>query len=118
MYSSWRKESSFCPALQKEVSFTLKGWNHLIGSGGARKRMPSDVYRRLKVLPLAKEIIEKSTTIQNIKKKNETNYYVLEAFMPVQEKGLSIYKKIRVILYEDRAKLIKFLSVMPKKAKE
>ena len=117
IYSSWRVGPSRCPALNKDVYFTLKGWNHLIRPGGMKRRDPKDLHRRLAVLPLAKQIIEKSTTIQNITRKGKTNYFVLEAMMPIKEKGLATYKKVRVILYEDRAGVIKFLSVMPRRQK-
>ena len=82
-----------------------------------KKRDPRDVHRRLVILPLAKQIIETSTTIQNIKEGPKTKYYVLEAIMPVREKGLATYKKIRVVLYEDRSGEVKFLSVMPRRTK-
>ena len=41
----------------------------------------------------------------------------LEAMMPIKEKSLGVYKKVRVILYEDKAGVIKFLSVMPRRQK-
>jgi uncharacterized protein YlzI (FlbEa/FlbD family) len=115
IYSSWRVGPSFCPALKSNVLFTLKGWNHLVRPGGMSKRTPGDLYRRLKILRFAKEIVEKSTTIQGIKIKNGINYFVLESVEQVMDKGLKEFKKIRVIIYKDKAENYKFLSVMPKK---
>ncbi len=117
IYASWRTSPSFCPALKSNVFFTLKGWNHLIRPGGMTKRTPGDLYRRLKVLRFAKNIIEKSTTIQGMKIKNGINYFVLESMEEIIDKGLAEFVKIRVIIYKDKAENYKFLSVMPKKTK-
>ena len=81
------------------------------------KRTPGDLYRRLKVLRFAKNIIEKSTTIQGMKIKNGINYFVLESMEEIIDKGLAEFVKIRVIIYKDKAENYKFLSVMPKKTK-
>ena len=91
------------------------GWDHITGQSGAKKRSWNDVYRRLKLLTFAKEVIEKSTTIQNISKRDKTVYYILEAMCIVSEKERKAWRKIRVILVEAKNGKKIFLSVMDKK---
>lgn len=112
LYDSWRVSPIHCPALKKDVFFTLKGWNHLIKPGGMKKRSPGDLYRRLKSLPLVLNLIESSHTYQNLKEGKNCTYYVLEAIVSVKEKGLAKTKKLKVVLLEDRAGKVRFLSVM------
>lgn len=68
-YSEWRKNPSYCPAFKSNIKVSLKGWHHITGTTGTKKRIIGDVYRRLLLLPAAKTIIETSTTIQNITEK-------------------------------------------------
>ena len=117
-YDSWRKVKSYSPALQSEVRVSLLGWRHISGATGAKKRTSSDTYRRFKLLPYAKQIIETSTTIQNVSGKGEKTFYVLEAMMEVVEDGNKDFRKVRVILIEDKQKNKVFYSVMDKKQKE
>lgn len=86
---------------KNKVRFSLLGWRHLIGSTGHKKRTSSDTYRRLKLLPYVKEIIEKSKLIQNVEKKKGQNYYALEGILNVEEAGTTTLRKIRVIIIED-----------------
>ncbi len=115
MYDKWRKEDIFCPAFNNKVIFSLQGWRHIIGATGHRKRTSDDTYRRLKLLPHAKEIVEKSSTIQNMIEKRGKKYYVLEAIRPVIENNKKDYRKIRVVIIEDKKRNKIFLSVMDKK---
>jgi len=110
-YSRWRKTGSYCPALKRNVRVSLMGWNHLVGQSGNKKRSTGDVFRRLNLLPHARDVIEMSHTIQNKKK----NYFVLEAVVNDIEKSEISVKKVRVIILEDRNKSLIFLSVMGKK---
>ena len=114
-YNQWRKKKCYCPALKENIVISLLGWNHVTGQSGAKKRSWNDVYRRLKLLTFAKEVIEKSTTIQNISKRNKTIYYILEAMCMVTEKERKQWRKIRVILVEAKNGKKIFLSVMDKK---
>lgn len=116
-YNQWRKQRCYCPALKEYVIISLLGWNHLTGQSGAKKRVWNDVYRRLKLLTCAKEIIEKSTTVQNIIKRDKSVFYVLEAMSMVTEKGKKEWRKVRVILVEAKNKKKIFLSVMDRKEK-
>lgn len=117
-YDSWRKVKSFSPALNSEVRISLMGWRHISGATGAKKRTINDTYRRLKLLPYAKQIIETSTTIQNITTKGKRIFYALEAMLEVKENRKKDLRKIRVILVEDKQKNKIFYSVMDKKQKE
>lgn len=115
-YSIWRKEGgTYCPALKKKVRVSLRGWNHITGNTGFKKRPWPDIYRRLRLLPEAKAIIQNSTTIQNVSYKHGCTYFALEAIRLVKEKRGKGYRKVRVIIIEDKKKNMIFLSVMDKK---
>ena len=114
-YKSWRKKKTYSPALKSEIKVSLKGWRHLTGASGFKKRSFADIYRRLKLLPYAREIILKSTTIQNITKKSGLKYYALEAMIEVKEGNTKLPRKVRVIIQEDKTGNLIFLSVMDKK---
>lgn len=117
-YDKWRKAGSFCPAFNESIVISLKGWNHILGQSGYKKRNTGDVFRRLSLLPHAKHIIENSHTIQNKKFKGEGKFkrvfYTLEALVNDLEKGQLVEKKVRVILIEDNKGKKIFLSVMSK----
>jgi len=96
----------------------LKGWAHLSGSDKARKkRTYQDAYRRYKLLPYAKEIIETSTTIQNITEKRDRKFYALEAVVEISYNDKTENRKIRVVLIEDHLKNKIFYSVMDRRIK-
>ena len=86
-YDSWRKVKSYSPALQTEIRISLMGWRHISGASGAKKRTFSDTYRRLKLLPYAKQIIETSTTIQNVSTRGKKTFYAIEAILEVEKSG-------------------------------
>ncbi|PIP15007.1 hypothetical protein COW98_03895 [Candidatus Roizmanbacteria bacterium CG22_combo_CG10-13_8_21_14_all_35_9] len=116
VYDSWRKTDGInCPAFRSKVRISLLGWRHLIGATGHKKRISNDVYRRLKLLPHVKTIIENSKLVQNIKKKKGRTYYALEGMLEVDENNQKSLRKIRVIIIEDFKKNKIFLSVMDKK---
>lgn len=116
IYDSWRKAGGInCPAFKCKVRVSLLGWRHLIGASGHKKRISGDVYRRLKLLPHVKKIIENSKLIQNVKKKNGKNYYALEGMLEIEENNNKQLRKIRVVIVEDFKKNKILLSVMDKK---
>ena len=116
VYDSWRKTDGInCPAFRSKVRISLLGWRHLIGATGHKKRISNDVYRRLKLLPHVKTIIENSKLVQNIKKKKGRTYYALEGMLEVDENNQKSLRKIRVIIIEDFKKNKIFLSVRDKK---
>lgn len=115
LYDQWRQESICCPAFNGErVVFSLKGWNHITGATGHKKRSFTDVRRRLKLLPHAREIIERSSTIQNVSMKRGVKFFALEAIIEGEKTSLD-YQKIRVVICEDRTGKKIFYSVMDKK---
>lgn len=107
-YDQWRKENTYCPAFKQEVRISLKGWKHISGSTGSKKRSFLDTQRRLKLLPYAKKIISESSLVQNITTKNKRKFYALEAM-------INPSKKVRVVLIEDKLGNKIFYSVMDKK---
>lgn len=114
-YDLWRKLKIDSPAFKTQVTFSLLGWRHIIGATGHKKRTSDDTYRRLKLLPHAKRIIEESTTIQNITKHGKKVYYALEAMVEVTENSRKELRKVRVVIVEDKLKNKIFYSVMDKK---
>ena len=117
-YNKWRKEKSYSPAFKSEIRVSLMGWRHISGATGYKKRTLHDTYRTLKLLPYAKEIIEKSTTIQNVTTKGKRTFYALEAMTMVKEDSKEAPRKVRVIFVEDAKGNKIFYSVMDKKQRE
>lgn len=114
-YKQWQREKNICPAFNEKVIISGKGWNHIVGNKNKKKRAWNDTYRRLKLLPHAREIINKSTTIQNIKNQNGKVYFALEAMRLIEIKDNKEWRKVRVILEQDKKLRKVFLSVMDKK---
>lgn len=114
-YAKWRKNPSYCPAFKARIKISRKGWYHLVGGKSYTKRSFPDVMRRLYLLPKAKEIIEKSTTIQDVEKRYGRTFYALEAIVEVKEKNKKASRKVRVILIEDKKGNKTFYSVMDRK---
>jgi len=56
-YTKWRKTGSYCPAFKEKILVTNRGWYHLVGKTGNKKRAFKDVHRRLALLPHAKGIL-------------------------------------------------------------
>ena len=115
IYNRWRKQKIYCPAFKQYVRFSLKGWRHIIGATGSKKRSYQDVYRRLKLLPHAKLITKQSTTIQNIVKRKGRTFFVLEAMVSINERNKIAPRKVRVVYEEDKKGNKIFLSVMDNK---
>ncbi|KKP46493.1 MAG: hypothetical protein UR39_C0010G0004 [Candidatus Woesebacteria bacterium GW2011_GWA1_33_30] len=115
-YDDWRKEKTYSPALKKNINITLKGWRHITGDDQYKKRVFNDVYRRLKLLPSAKFIIKKSSTIQSVRVKNSIKYFALEAVVPVKINKSKTLRIVKVIIQEDKIGNLVFLSVMDKKS--
>lgn len=113
-YNQWRKSKSYSPAFKAEIRISRMGWRHITGEAG-RRRTFADIYRRLKLLPYAKQIIESSTTIQNVITKGQKTFYALEAMIEIKEGDIKDYRKVRVVLTEDKKGSKVFYSVMDKK---
>lgn len=114
-YDKWRKETTYSPALKKNIKITKKGWRHITGAPGHKKRPFKDVYRRLKLLPYAKFIIKKSSTIQSVRNKNGIKYFALEAVIPVKVNETKSLRVVKVVIQEDKKGNLIFLSIMDKK---
>lgn len=65
LYKSWKKVH--CPALKTDVHFTNKGWQHIQQE---KWRTRSEKESRLKLLPIARNILGKTTTIQGKRLQN------------------------------------------------
>lgn len=115
-YDNWRKEKTYSPALKRNINITKKGWRHITGAPGHKKRSFKDVYRRLKLLPSAKYIIKKSSTIQSMRVKNNIKYFALEAVVPVKINKTKSFHTVKVVIQEDKLGNLIFLSVMDKKS--
>jgi hypothetical protein len=105
-YDAWRKEKTFSPALGKDILITRRGWNHIIGGDREFK----DKIRRVKVLNLAKDLILKSTTIQDVRKSYGKTFIAFEHVFDIKRNY-----KVRVVLESNDGITYKFLSVMDKK---
>lgn len=115
LYESWRKTGINSPALKCKIRFSLLGWRHLIGASGHKKRTSYSTYRKLKLLPYAKTIIEQSRLIQNIRKTGYRTYYAIEGMVEVEEDGIKDFRKVRVVIVDDYQNNMIFYSVMDKK---
>ena len=101
-YEKWRKADTFCPAFNQKVLITRIGWDHLVSS---RFRTKVERMERLKMLPLARKLIEKANTYQEYRHKNSLHYFSLVAEMDG--------RKIKVVLSSKTKEGVKnFLSVM------
>ena len=56
--------SVFSPVLQLKITFPAEGFNHLVFKNARSEREKSSQLLRFKLLPLAKKLIEISTTYQ------------------------------------------------------
>lgn len=101
-YQTWRKTGSICPAFNDErIYVTRLGWNHLVSP--RKKRTAKEKIRRFQALPLAKKLIERSTTYQEHRTDHGISFWALSAHMD----GM----KIKVILSSKNKKKY-FLSVI------
>ena len=114
-YKKWKKQSCYCPALGCNVLITNRAWHHLVGNKGYRQRNPADKYRRMKLLPYAKQVLEDSHTIQDVRTVQGRMHYAMDAVIPIEQNGSQFLRKIRVVVYEDVKGNKIFLSVMDKK---
>lgn len=105
-YKQWRKQKTYSPALEKDISITRKGWNHITN----KRRSYRDVIRRVKLLPYAQKLIKKSTTVQNVRRDKNRTFIAMEHIF-----DLNVNKKVRVILESEDENSYRFLSVMDKK---
>jgi len=110
-YDEWRKVGSYCPVLKSHVRVTLLGWNHLVGNENYSRRSPNDRFRRFKLLPFAKIVIEDTKSIRN---RSFNKFYALESKIEINKKRT----RIKVVVIEDKTGNKIFLSVMDRKHKK
>ena len=87
-YLKWKKVA--CPALKTDVEFTNLGLMHITKT---TRSLPEKI-TRLKLLSLAKHIIESSDFYQGRRLQNYHEHYVFEAIIN--------RRKIRVLVREDK----------------
>lgn len=103
-------EDVFCPYLTSEVVFNNKGFMHLLYKAGNRKRSESEIINRIKYLKEARNILEITTTIQELEEKRSENKSVkFFGFIAIVEK---IKLKI-VVRKENENGNYHFYSVIP-----
>lgn len=78
-YQDWAKTGSFSPAFQEKIFVTRYGWNHLVDP--VKRRTKVQKIKRFNALPLAKKLIETSTTYQEHRFDHQINYYAFVAEM-------------------------------------
>lgn len=101
-YWDWRRTGSYSPALDSQIKITRLGWDHLINP--KKKRTKVQKIKRFQALPLAKKLIEKSTTFQEHRHEGGFDYYTFIAEMDG--------KKIKVVISGKPHKTKQFLSVI------
>ncbi len=94
----------FCPYLDQEVWFTMKGFRHLISNNG-KQRYDDVICDRLNAIKYIPDIVSKSGTLQEYENIN-TEYF---GFIAIVDS-----KKYKVILLKDEAGRYMFISVIPK----
>ncbi len=83
-YKRWRKTGSRCPAFQNETIYISRlGWDHLVNP--RKHRTKADKIRRLKALPIAKKILEISTTFQEHRQDRGITYWAFIATISGQQ---------------------------------
>ena len=111
-----------CPALNFElVHFTSEGFNHITYRAGSHSRSEQDQYMRLKMLELARRVIQISATFQEYEEKLQdvvarvgkkkvkvTKLIKYWGFIAIQQK-----RKIKVIIRQTGEGKIHFWSVVP-----
>lgn len=105
LYKSLMKEKYYSPALKKHIRFSNQGWRHLSNHARPTKRTLADLLHRFSLLELATVIIESTTSVRTYRQHNRT-FHSLQSVISE--------RVIRVVLIEDLAGNIVFLSVIDK----
>jgi hypothetical protein len=101
-YDAWRKRGSKCPAFGGEMIYVTRiGWDHLVDP--SKHRTVQEKIRRFEALPLAKKLIEISTTYQEYREDHGISFWAFQANLDG--------KKIKVIVSAKNKKKC-FLSVI------
>ena len=101
-YERWRKSGSASPAFNGEMIYVTRlGWDHLVDP--RKHRTTKEKIRRFEALPLAKKLLEMSTTYQEYRQDHGISFWAFQANL----EG----KKIKVIVSAKNKKKC-FLSVI------
>jgi len=101
-YQRWRRTGSKCPAFGEEsIGVTRIGWDHLVDP--RKHRTVQEKIRRFEALPLAKKLLEISTTYQEFREDHGISFWAFQANLDG--------KKIKVIVSAKNKKKC-FLSVI------
>lgn len=76
----WRGNEKISPAFGEKVFASRAGWNHIVM---AKKRTKIEQIRRIKALPLAKKLLETSTTYQEHRKgiDGSTHFFAVSGYI-------------------------------------
>lgn len=111
-YRKMKADTVFSPALNNEIRFTNRGWNHLVHNG----REFNDVYRRIKLLPLVKEII---STKKSFKEGRVwSNSYIVSAIRSMVIRNKQQKRMVKILILLDRNNEYTFFSVCDKPLKK
>jgi len=101
-YKRWRQAGSRCPAFGGETIYVTRiGWDHLVDP--RKHRTAKEKIRRFEALPLAKKLLEVSTTVQEHRQDHGISFWAFQANLDG--------KKIKVIVSAKNKKKC-FLSVI------
>jgi len=77
-FKKWRGKEKIAPAFGEIVYISRAGWDHIVFQ---KKRSKAEQARRLKAIPLAKILLETSTTYQEYRTQKGTEYFALVGFV-------------------------------------
>ena len=96
-------ESVFCPYLDRDVFFTLRGFKHLLWHSAGPRNM-SEVRKRFEILELVPKILSMSGTLQEYEN-NGKEFFCFIAIIQT--------KKYKVVVTRSGDDSYKFVSVIP-----
>lgn len=107
-FEEWRGEEKICPAFGEKVYLTNLGWNHI--AKHPRRKLVDKIIR-LKKLPLARKVLESSTTYQTLQKKGKYCYFGFQSIegnsrvkVIVSSKGKNGKKLLYSVMFKSLSK--------------
>lgn len=101
-YDRWRNSGSKSPAFKGEMIYITRiGWDHLVDP--RKRRTTKEKIRRFEALPLAKKLLEVSTTYQEYRQDHGISFWAFQATLDG--------KKIKVVVSAKNKKKC-FLSII------
>ena len=80
-FKKWRGKEKIAPAFEEILYVSRAGWDHIVFQ---KKRSKAEQLRRLKALPLAKKLLETSTTYQEQSNRGEAHYFAIVGYIERQ----------------------------------